>query len=100
MKTLRIALLLLTASLAMGVDAGRSLTVEFSADHRDKTYPAGSAISFQIVLHALGVEDRNGFEDLVIDDWRFDTPNYFTDHRSPNIVLHVERFENAASSLF
>jgi hypothetical protein len=94
-KSLSLIFLISTTALLLGDNSGRKLTLEFPRDHSDKSFTAGESISFSVVLHALNVEDRNQFEGLVIDDWRYDTPNYFTDHRSPNVVFHIERFENS-----
>ena len=40
------------------------------------------------------VADQNHFAPLVIDDYRYDEPNYFTDKRVPNVTFEVTRLES------
>lgn len=93
MKALPLIFFLLTTAVAFGDEDRRKLTMEFPPKHAKRTFPAGELINFSVVLHALNAEDGSHFEDLVIDDWRQDTPNFFHDRRCPNVVLHVERLE-------
>jgi hypothetical protein len=109
MITFIVAFLMAASAVLPADSSGRKLTIAFhfpsertnyesaakaAADPSKQFFTAGEPISFSVYLHALSVEDRMQFEALVIDDWRYDTPNYFADHRCPNVVLHVERLEN------
>lgn len=46
-------------------------------------------IDFELVLRTLSVEDRDRFPPLVIDDYKVDVPNYYADHRVPNVRFEV-----------
>ena len=46
-------------------------------------------MDFQLEVKTPSTEERNTFVDLVIDDYRYDTPNYFADHRVPNVRVEV-----------
>ena len=109
MQTLLVILPIMFAGFTGGDEPKRTLTIDFhfpservnyesaikaAADPSKQFCIAGEPISFSVYLHALSVEDRMQFEALVVDDWRYDTPNYFADHRVPTVVLHVDRFEN------
>lgn len=52
----------------------------------------GKDISFELELVAFDVRDQNRLERLVIDDYRYDEPNYFVDKRRPNITFTIEQF--------
>ena len=53
------------------------------------TLKAGERIDLELEIRTLSVEDQNRFAGLVIDDYRYDTPRYFTDGRVPNVEFEV-----------
>jgi len=56
---------------------------------RPVTSETGSLVSLELEIRTLSVEDQNRFARLVIDDYRYDEPTYFTDKRVPNVVFDV-----------
>jgi hypothetical protein len=58
------------------------------------TFKAGERINLELEARTRSVEDQNHFVDLIIDDYRYDEPNYFTDKRVPNVTFEVTRLEN------
>ena len=54
-------------------------------------FPALNAVNLNLELRTRSVEDQNRFPPLIIDDYRYDEPNYFADHRVPNVKFLVFR---------
>ena len=48
-------------------------------------------ISVELELQTTSLADRTAMPDLVIDDYRYDEPTYFTDKRRPNVQFEVSR---------
>jgi hypothetical protein len=76
---------------AQAQQAGRSMKVELPKSNPKAVFSLRESLTFNIVVTSKSVEDQNSLETLTVDDWRYDEPNYFTDGRVPNVVLHVER---------
>ncbi len=53
----------------------------------------GVPIDLQLELRTPSLKERGNLANLVIDDYRYDTPNYFTDHRVPNVRIEVTTLE-------
>ena len=60
------------------------------------TFNAGGRIDLYLEARTRSVEDQNHFVPLIIDDFRYDEPNYFTDKRVPNVTFKVTRLENGS----
>ena len=58
------------------------------------TFKAGARIDLYLEAQTRSVEDQNNFVPLIIDDYRYDEPNYFTDKRVPNVSFEVTRLES------
>lgn len=58
------------------------------------TFKAGDRIDLHLETRTRSVEDQNHFVPLIIDDYRYDEPNYFTDKRVSNVTFEVTRLEN------
>jgi hypothetical protein len=58
------------------------------------TFKTGECINLYLEARTRSVEDQNHFVSLIIDDYRYDEPNYFTDKRIPNVTFEVTRLEN------
>lgn len=58
------------------------------------TFEAGHRINLRLEARTRSLEDRNDFVHLIIDDYRYDEPNYFTDKRVPNVTFEVTMLEN------
>jgi hypothetical protein len=56
------------------------------------TFKAGDSINLYLEARTRSVEDQNHFVSLIIDDYRYDEPNYFADKRVPNVSFEVTRF--------
>lgn len=91
MKTLLILMSACLMLTAQAQQAERSMKVELPKANPNAVFSPRDSLTFNLVLTAKSVEDQNALESLTVDDWRFDEPNYFTDGRVPNVVLHVER---------
>jgi hypothetical protein len=52
-------------------------------------FGALNPVDLNLEVRTLSVEEQNAFPPLVIDDYRYDTPNYFADHRVPNVQFEV-----------
>lgn len=60
------------------------------------TFKAGDSINLYLEARTRSVEDQNHFVSLIIDDYRYDEPNYFTDKRVPNVGFEVTRFDSGS----
>ncbi len=67
------------------------MKIELSKSKSDAVFSLRDLITFNLVVTTKSVEDQNALERLTVDDWRYDEPNYFSDGRVPNVILHVER---------
>ncbi len=57
------------------------------------TVKVGAMIDLQLEIKTASLEERSTFADLVVDDYRYDTPNYFEDHRAPNVSFEITTME-------
>ena len=57
-------------------------------------FKEGDRIDLYLEARTHSVEDQNHFVPLIIDDYRYDEPNYFTDKRVPNVSFEVTKLEN------
>lgn len=71
--------------------AERTMKVELPKSKLSPVFNLRELVTFNLVAITKSVEDQNALERLTVDDWRYDEPNYFSDGRVPNVVLHVER---------
>ena len=95
---MKAALFLTLACLTIAVQAQqaeRSMKIELPKSSPDAVFSLRDLVTFNLVVITKSVEDQNALERLTVDDWRYDEPNYFSDGRVPNVVLHVERKKRA-----
>jgi hypothetical protein len=91
---MKAALFLTLACLTFSVQAQqaeRSMKIELPKSKPNAVFSIRDSVTFNLVVISKSVEDQNALESLTVDDWRYDEPNYFSDGRVPNVVLHVER---------
>ena len=91
---MKAALILTLACLtftAHAQQAERTMKVELPKSKLNPVFNLRELVTFNLVVNTKSVEDQNALERLTVDDWRYDEPNYFSDGRVPNVVLHVER---------
>lgn len=91
---MKASLFLTIACLSVGVQAQqteRSMKIELPKSNPNAVFSLGDSVTFNLLVITRSVEDQNALERLTVDDWRYDEPNYFSDGRVPNVVLHVER---------
>lgn len=60
------------------------------------TFMPGGRIDLYLQARTRSMKDRHHFVDLIIDDYRYDEPNYFADKRVPNVTFEVARLENGS----
>ena len=91
---MKAALFLMLACLTFSVQAQqaeRSMKIELPMSKPNAVFSIRDSVTFNLVVISKSVEDQNALERLTVDDWRYDEPNYFSDGRVPNVILHVER---------
>lgn len=94
------ALFLTLACLIFSVQAQqaeRSMKIELPKSKPNAVFSNRDSVTFNLVVITKSVEDQNALERLTVDDWRYDEPNYFSDSRVPNVILHVERKQRDGS---
>lgn len=91
MKTALFLTLFCLAFAAQAQQAERSMKVELLKSKPKPVFSLSERVRFNLVVITGSIEDQNELERLTVDDWRYDEPNYFSDGRVPNVVLHVER---------
>lgn len=67
-------------------------------DKKPLVFTRHDSVSAILEIRTPSVEDQNRHPSMVIDDYRYDTPNYFTDHRVPNITFEVVAVHNGVST--
>ena len=71
--------------------AERSMKIELPKSSPNAVFSFRDLVTFNLVVITTGVRHQHGRHHGTVDDWRYDEPNYFSDGRVPNVVLHVER---------
>ena len=100
MRHLLLILAILCAATSVGVDRKLYFAAPSKPGHHvpvgntPLTFKAGDRIDLYLEARTRSVEDQNHFVPLIIDDYRYDEPNYFTDKRVPNVTFEVTRLES------
>ncbi len=91
--------LILLIFTALGLNAAEDRTMYFTDGSKPGqetpiaaepvTSKAGSPVKLHLNIRTRSVADQNTFAHIVIDDYRYDEPNYFEDKRVPNIIIEV-----------
>lgn len=79
------------AFVAQAQQVERSMKIELPRSKPKPVFSLRESVTFNLIVTPQSTEDFNALEKLTLDDWRYDEPNYFSDSRAPNVVLHVER---------
>jgi hypothetical protein len=72
---------------------------QHTAEHAAITEPITvkpGTVDLNLEIATNSVDEQNTLTVIVVDDYRYDTVNYFTDHRVPNVKFVVSRMENGA----
>jgi hypothetical protein len=86
-----IIILAITLTAFCNAETASNLAIKFHGDKN--SFAEKESIHFQLVLDAGSNSESNKYEKLIIDDYRYDEPNYFSDKRVPNLTFHLEKKE-------